>query len=59
MEFLYVSLVLFRLKPLDTQFMKMLHHKVNIVPVIAKADMLTKKEVARLKKRVTNPFTYS
>ena len=42
----------FRLKPLDTQFMKMLHHKVNIVPVIAKADMLTKKEVARLKKRV-------
>lgn len=32
--------------------MKMLHHKVNIVPVIAKADMLTKKEVARLKKRV-------
>jgi len=40
------------LKPLDTQFMKMLHHKVNIVPVIAKADMLTKKEVARLKKRV-------
>lgn len=41
------------LKPLDTQFMKMLHHKVNIVPVIAKADMLTKKEVARLKKRVS------
>uniref|UniRef100_A0A0P5RMK2 Septin n=3 Tax=Daphnia magna TaxID=35525 RepID=A0A0P5RMK2_9CRUS len=40
------------LKPLDTQFMKMLHHKVNIVPVIAKADMLTKKEIARLKKRV-------
>lgn len=33
--------------------MKMLHHKVNIVPVIAKADMLTKKEVARLKKRVS------
>ena len=32
--------------------MKMLHHKVNIVPVIAKADMLTKKEIARLKKRV-------
>jgi septin 2 len=33
--------------------MKMLHHKVNIVPVIAKADMLTKKEVSRLKKRVS------
>ena len=38
--------------------MKMLHHKVNIVPVIAKADMLTKKEVARLKKRVTELFLY-
>nr|CAD7449562.1 unnamed protein product [Timema bartmani] len=32
--------------------MKQLHNKVNIVPVIAKADVLTKKEVLRLKKRV-------
>ena len=38
--------------------MKMLHHKVNIVPVIAKADMLTKKEVARLKKRVTDESNF-
>lgn len=40
------------LKPLDIQFMKMLHNKVNIVPVIAKADALTKKEVMRLKRKV-------
>lgn len=60
------------LKPLDIEFMKQLHHKVNvyiyisciqnysnvlhlqvnIVPVIAKADVLTKKEVQRLKQRV-------
>lgn len=40
------------LKPLDIEFMKQLHNKVNIVPVIAKADVLTKKEVLRLKKRV-------
>ncbi|XP_046979912.1 septin-1 [Schistocerca americana] len=40
------------LKPLDIEFMKQLHNKVNIVPVIAKADVLTKKEVSRLKKRV-------
>ncbi|CAN7986966.1 unnamed protein product, partial [Ixodes hexagonus] len=40
------------LKPLDIQFMKMLHNKVNIVPVIAKADALTKKEVMRLKRRI-------
>lgn len=32
--------------------MKMLHNKVNIVPVIAKADALTKKEVMRLKRKV-------
>lgn len=41
-----------RLKPLDVEFMKQLHNKVNIVPVIAKADVLTKKEMQRLKKKV-------
>lgn len=41
-----------RLKPLDIEFMKKLHNKVNIVPVIAKADCLTKKEMERLKGRV-------
>ncbi|KAK5638087.1 hypothetical protein RI129_012382 [Pyrocoelia pectoralis] len=40
------------LKPLDVEFMKQLHNKVNIVPVIAKADVLTKKEMQRLKQRV-------
>lgn len=32
--------------------MKQLHQKVNIVPVISRADALTKSEVAALKKRV-------
>lgn len=32
--------------------MKQLHNKVNIVPVIAKADVLTKKEMLKLKARV-------
>lgn len=40
------------LKPLDIEFMKKLHSKVNIVPVIAKADVLTKKEIQRLKTRI-------
>lgn len=40
------------LKPLDIEFMRQLHHKVNIVPVIAKADILTKKEVMQIKKKV-------
>lgn len=45
-------LFVFRLKPLDIEFMKKLHSKVNIVPVIAKADCLTKKEIERLKTRI-------
>jgi len=32
--------------------MKSLHHKVNIIPVIAKADMLTPIELKKLKKKV-------
>uniref|UniRef100_A0A8C5EF20 Septin-2A n=1 Tax=Gouania willdenowi TaxID=441366 RepID=A0A8C5EF20_GOUWI len=40
------------LKPLDVEFMKAIHSKVNIVPVIAKADTLTLKERDRLKRRI-------
>lgn len=40
------------LKPLDVAFMKAVHSKVNIVPIIAKADTLTKTELATLKQRV-------
>lgn len=32
--------------------MKQLHNKVNIVPVIAKADVLTRVEVQKLKTRI-------
>ncbi|NXC84494.1 SEPT2 protein, partial [Cercotrichas coryphoeus] len=42
----------FSLKPLDVEFMKAIHNKVNIVPVIAKADTLSLKERERLKKRI-------
>jgi len=42
----------FRLKPIDIKFMRALHQKVNIVPVIAKADMLTPVELKKLKKKV-------
>ncbi|XP_013416534.1 septin-2 isoform X2 [Lingula anatina] len=40
------------LKPLDIVFMKAIHHKVNIVPVIAKADTLTREEVFKLKSKI-------
>ena len=36
--------------------MKQLHNKVNIVPVIAKADTLTKTEVSKLKRKVCKSF---
>ncbi|XP_070204669.1 septin-2-like isoform X1 [Littorina saxatilis] len=40
------------LKPADIAVMKKLHNKVNIVPLIAKSDMLTKPEQKRLKQRI-------
>ncbi|XP_066579337.1 septin-4 [Amia ocellicauda] len=40
------------LRPLDVEFMKAIHDKVNIVPVIAKADTLTPSEVKTMKQRV-------
>ncbi|KAK6030900.1 cell division protein [Ostertagia ostertagi] len=40
------------LKPLDIEFMKQLHTRVNIVPVIAKADCLTKDELKRFKAQI-------
>ncbi|ELT90440.1 hypothetical protein CAPTEDRAFT_173215 [Capitella teleta] len=40
------------LRQTDIQFMKRLHDKVNIVPIIAKADTLTPSEIRRLKNRV-------
>eukprot|EP00118_Oscarella_pearsei_P028805 m.2977 g.2977 ORF g.2977 m.2977 type:complete len:354 (+) comp8995_c0_seq1:174-1235(+) len=40
------------LKPLDIELMKQLHDKVNIIPVIAKADTLTPLECKKLKKRI-------
>lgn len=47
------------LTPLDVEFMKAIHSKVNIVPVIAKADTLTLKERDRLKRRVGLTCTHT
>lgn len=41
-----------RLRQIDTELMKRLHQKVNIVPIIAKADTLTAPEVKKLKQRI-------
>ncbi|KAM8904845.1 septin 4b [Spinachia spinachia] len=40
------------LRPLDVEFMKALHEKVNIVPILAKADTLTPAEVKKKKLKI-------
>eukprot|EP00729_Bicosta_minor_P011143 gene11143-29773_t len=40
------------LKTLDIETLKRVHRKVNVVPVIAKADTLTKQELSRLKAQI-------
>jgi len=40
------------LKPLDIEFMQQLQHRVNIIPVIAKADTFTAEEQKQFKMRV-------
>lgn len=40
------------LRTIDIEFMKLLHEKVNVLPIIAKSDTLTKHELESLKKTV-------
>ena len=49
---MYLMFIVTRLKQVDIEFMKQLHEKVNVIPVIAKADTLTPEECARFKKTV-------
>ncbi|XP_030664771.1 septin-7-like [Nomascus leucogenys] len=44
------------LTPLDIEFMKCLHEKVNIIPLIAKADTLTPEECQQFKKQYRLPL---
>ena len=45
--------LVYSLKPLDIEVMKRLHEKVNIIPLIAKADSLTPEECRDFKKNVS------
>ncbi|CAF3768572.1 unnamed protein product [Rotaria sp. Silwood1] len=47
--FYFISSLTRGLKPLDIKCMKTLHHKVNIIPIIAKADALTSNELIQMK----------
>ncbi|CDH50468.1 septin [Lichtheimia corymbifera JMRC:FSU:9682] len=46
------------LKPLDIEFMRRLHTRVNLIPVIAKADTLTEEEVIAFKQRILADINY-
>ncbi|XP_049627894.1 septin-4 isoform X3 [Suncus etruscus] len=46
------------LRPLDVEFMKALHHRVNIVPILAKADTLTPPEVERKKCKIRQEIAH-
>ena len=47
------TFLVYSLKPLDIEVMKRLHEKVNIIPLIAKADSLTPEECRDFKKNVS------
>ncbi|CAI5293704.1 ASB_HP2_G0031420.mRNA.1.CDS.1 [Saccharomyces cerevisiae] len=40
------------LKPLDIEFCKQIHEKCNLIPVIAKSDILTEEEITIFKRRI-------
>jgi septin family protein len=44
----------FRVKQLDIEVMKKLHNRVNLIPVIAKADTMTVEELKQFKGSVLN-----
>jgi len=46
------------LKQLDIEVMRRLHTKVNLIPIIAKADTLTDVEVLQFKQRVRGGFVF-
>lgn len=56
--FYFISPIGYGLKRLDIQFLKQLSSKVNIIPLIAKADCLTANEKEKLKKRILEELNY-
>jgi PREDICTED: similar to septin len=50
--FYFISPIGYGLKPLDILALKQLHNKVNLIPIIGKADALTSSEVSELKKSI-------
>lgn len=46
------------LKPVDIEFMRRLHTKVNLIPIIAKSDTMTDDEVLQFKSRILSDIAH-
>jgi septin 7 len=46
------------LKQVDIEFMRKLHNKVNLIPVIAKADTMTDEEILDFKERILSDIAH-
>ncbi|GAA5894941.1 septin CDC3 [Sporobolomyces salmoneus] len=46
------------LKPVDIEFMRRLHSKVNLIPIIAKSDTMTDDEVLQFKARILSDIAH-
>jgi len=46
------------LKPVDIEFMRRLHTKVNLIPIIAKSDTMTDDEVLQFKARILSDIAH-
>jgi cell division control protein 11 len=53
-----ITVRVIRLKQLDIEFMRRMGKRVNIIPVIAKADSLTPTELVNFKKRILEDISY-
>ncbi|KAJ7163893.1 putative cell division control protein CDC3 [Mycena crocata] len=47
------------LKQIDIEFMRRLHQKVNLIPVIAKADTMTDEEIVDFKARILSDLEFN
>ena len=47
-----------RLKPVDVEFMRQLHPRVNLIPIIAKSDTMTEEEVIAFKARILSDLKH-
>lgn len=46
------------LKPLDIEFLKKVHKKVNIIPLISKSDTLTEEEILEFKTKIVDDINF-